>query len=162
MTDERDADGIGGRLWKVALPVVAVLAGIVLVQEGLQDRDSGEGAIRVEEAPRPERHIPPEQSFREERQRAREAWEAGDGFWTTINEPGDMSTRSVWKTAERRDDGTPGIAPVVRTRLSAGHRVLLYGRPVVTKGVEMWKLTDGDTYGWISEMQLDSVPDGPL
>lgn len=85
-----------------------------------------------------------------------------DGLWTTIHDPGDMPTRNVWKTADRRDDGTPGVTPIVRTRISAGQRVLVYGGPVETQGVEMWELIDGETFGWISEMQLDSVPDGGL
>lgn len=116
----------------------------------------------TEEAQQFEPQIETPSPFEREQERARSAWEEGEGYWTRINDPGDMPTRSLWKSADRRDDGTPGIAPWVRKRLSAGQRVLVYDGPVLTKGIEMWKVTDGETFGWISELQLESVPEGQL
>lgn len=166
-------------LWAGLL--VALIVGANLIRPPWQEPSESEAAKQASEAEedwqtRPwtreelrrlepemqEMQVGPSSSFEAQRERARRAWEDRDGYMTTINEPGDMPTRNLWKTADRRDDGTPGIAPLVRTRLEAGQRILVYDGPAAPDGVEMWKVTDGDTFGWISALQLDSVPEGEL
>lgn len=134
----------------VPLLVFFAVISVSVEQDRRQGRTFPDEAIESPQRPGP--------TFSQQRETALEAWESADGFLTTINHHSEMPDRTVWKTPDRRDDGTPGIAPIARTRVLEGQRVLIINGPSNPDGVNMWKITDGETVGWISELQLDSVP----
>lgn len=147
-----------GRRWKVGLAAVAVLAGIAFA--GAYRAGADDQADRVEEGGEVERLSPREQ-YERELEEARQRWEDREGFVTTVERVRDMPTRTLWKTPDRTNDGTPGVAPIVRARLTGGDTVLVIDGPEPTRvdDVQMWKVTAGRAVGWISGLQLTSTPD---
>lgn len=77
-----------------------------------------------------------------------------DGTLATVFGSREILEKNVWKTPDQQDDGSPGVAPIVRARLQRGTTVLVIDQVLPPHNVLMYKITDGTMVGWISENQL--------
>lgn len=137
---------------KLLLIFGAMIAGSALIMYATSEEES-EGTRATTRSQRPSGS-----SYQRRLRQAREAWLSGDGFKTTVSRHPDMTDFSLWKTPDRRNDGAPGIAPLVRARVPGGAELLVLSGPRSPDGVRMYEVTDGRNVGWISELQLDSLP----
>jgi hypothetical protein len=102
-------------------------------------------------------HMSTDSTYEQQLEAAISAWEKKEAFTTTLIRDSDVPEISIWKTVDRMDDGTEGIAPIVRARLKGGDRVMVLGRSEAHP--EQWKVTNGRMVGWVSHTMLEFTPD---
>lgn len=100
-----------------------------------------------------ERYVDPESPYGKELAAAQEARRARDGFEARLVAGGDSTEVEVWKTKDRKDDGSKGTGWFTRAMLEDDDYVLVIDSADVA-GQRVWKIVDADMTGWVPAARL--------